>query len=264
MPYFSSYKTAKLELIEASKQLIKNNKIKNNLMLKIKNLEVEVENKRIIKGLNLEIDKNEIHALVGPNASGKSTLAYTIMGIPKYKVVKGFIKFEGKNVNKLPPEKRARLGIALAFQHPPSLNGIKLSTLLQKIGKVEIKIPRFEKLLEREVNVNFSGGEKKISELIQLIALNPKLAILDELDSGLDIQTLKLAVKLIKENLLKNGCSILIITHTANILQFLNPNKIHVMLGGKIICSSSNWRKVWKTVKTYGYEKCQKCLSPSK
>jgi len=235
-------------------------------MLEIKNLEVEVEGKKIIRGLDLKIGKNEIHALLGPNASGKSTLAFTLMGIPKYKVVKGFIKFEGKNLNRLAPEKRAKLGIALAFQHPPSLNGIKLGTLLQKIEKqkIEIKIPRFEKLLEREVNVNFSGGEKRISELIQLIALKPKLAILDELDSGLDIQTLKLAAKLIKENLLKSGCSILLITHTANILQFLNPNKTHVMLRGKIVCSSSNWKKVWKTVKTHGYEKCEKCLSSNR
>ena len=235
-------------------------------MLEIKNLEVEVEGKKIIRGLNLKIGKNQVHALLGPNASGKSTLAFTLMGIPTYKVVKGFIRFEGKNLNKLPPEKRARLGIALAFQHPPPLNGITLSTLLQKIGKqkAKIKIPGFERLLKREVNVNFSGGEKKISELIQLIALKPKLAILDEIDSGLDVQTLKLAAKLIKENLLEQGASILLITHTASILQFLNPVKTHVMLKGKIVCSSSNWRKVWKTVKAYGYEKCKKCLSSTR
>lgn len=150
-------------------------------MLKIENLSVKVDSKDILRGINIGIKKTEVHALLGPNASGKSTLAQVIMGFPDYKITEGKIIFKGKDITNLSIEERAKLGMALVFQHPPTIKGIKLSNLLEKISKQTVDIKEFSvnpDILEREINVGFSGGEKKLSEIIQIISLNPALSFL--------------------------------------------------------------------------------------
>jgi len=229
------------------------------ILLEIKNLEVQAEGKKILKGINLQIRKGQVQALLGPNASGKSTLAQVIAGDQRYKISKGEILFENKNINKLSPEKRVKLGIALAWQAPPTIKGVKLSSLLPKISKKKPQINEGKELLEREINVNFSGGEKKISELLQVIALHPKLAILDEIDSGLDIKKLEYISKTIRQALKKKKIALLIITHQGQLLNYLKPDRVNVMIQGKIICQEKNYKKVLRIIKKYGYEKCKKC-----
>ena len=229
------------------------------ILLKIEKLKVQVNQKEILKGINLQIREGEILALLGPNASGKSTLSQVILGNPKYKVIKGKIFFRGKEITEFPPEKRAKLGMALAWQSPPAIKGIRLSQLLEKISQGKFEIPDERELLERELNVDFSGGEKKISELLQVLALNPKLVIFDEIDSGLDIKKLEKVAKIIKKELIEKGVSILLITHGGQILNYLKPDWTLVMLDGKIICKTKYFKKVFKTIKKYGYEKCKKC-----
>lgn len=235
---------------------------KNNL-LTITNLSTSTnDGKKILKGVNLEIKKGEIYALLGPNGCGKSTLAHTISGNPKYKIGKGKIEFKGNKLNGNPPEKRVKLGIALTHQHPPALKGVPLSALLKIISKddkSESKSKLGSKLLSRDVNSDYSGGEKKISELVQILTLKPELVILDELDSGLDVKNLKKITKIIKKELVSKRVSILIITHSGKILNQLKPNMTGVMVGGKIICRNKDYKNILKTIQKYGYEKCKKC-----
>jgi len=233
-------------------------------LLKIEKLKVKANEKEILKGINLQMKEGEVLALLGPNGSGKSVMAQTILGNPKYKVTSGKIFFEEKDITEFPPEKRVKLGIALAWQSPPAIKGIKLSQLLKKIKTeektAEVKPPQIGgELLEREINVDFSGGEKKISEVLQVLALNPKLVIFDEIDSGLDIKRLELCAKIIKKELIDKKVSVLFITHWGQILQFLKPDLTNVMLGGKIICKSPDYKKVLMVIKKYGYEKCKRC-----
>jgi Fe-S cluster assembly ATP-binding protein len=229
-------------------------------LLEIKKLRVKADKKEILKGVNLKIKKGKIHVLLGPNASGKSTLAQVISGNPKYKIIEGKILFLGKDIRKFFPEKRTKLGIALAWQTPPQIKGVKICQLLEKISKEKIEIEEGKNLLKREINVDFSGGEKKISELIQVITLKPKLAIFDEIDSGLDIKMVEKVAKLIKEKLAKKGSSVLLITHSGEILNYLKPNSVSVMIGGKIVCQSQDFKKVLRTIRKYGYEKCKECF----
>ena len=227
--------------------------------LEIKKLKVRANRREILKGIDLKINRGETQALLGPNASGKSTLAQVILGNPKYKVTQGEIFFEGRDITKFPPEKRAKLGIALAWQSPPTIKGVKLSRLLKEISRKEIEISEGKELLEREVNLDFSGGEKKISELLQVLVLNPKLVIFDEIDSGLDLKRLGKVAKIIKKELAAKKVSVLLITHSGEILRFLKPKVTNVMVGGKIICKGKDLKKVLTTIKKYGYEKCKKC-----
>jgi Fe-S cluster assembly ATP-binding protein len=230
------------------------------ILLSVKNLKVVADKKEILRGVNLEIREKEIQALLGPNASGKSTFAQVISGNPKYKITRGKILFLGKDITKLPPEKRVKMGIALAWQIPPSVKGVKFFQLLEKISREKVEIEDGKNLFEREINVDFSGGEKKISELIQVLALKPKLAIFDEIDSGLDIKRVEKVAKIIREKLVKRGISVLIITHSGEILNYLRPNLVSIMLDGKIVCQSKDFEKVLRTIKKYGYEKCKECL----
>lgn len=235
-------------------------------MLKIKNLSVTVNKKEILRKVNLRVKKGEVHALLGPNASGKSTLAYAMMGLPGYKVTGGEINFNGKDIKSLPIEERVKLGMTLAFQHPPAIRGVKLSKLLEKTSRQTVDVKEFSvnpDLLGREINVGFSGGEKKLSEIIQIIGLSPSFVIFDELDAGLDIKNLERLTSVIKNKLLDNAVSVLLITHRGNILRFLKPDVTHVMLAGEIVCSSRDWRKIWKTIVGCGYEKCKECKLPS-
>lgn len=224
--------------------------------LKIHNLSTEVDGKNILKRVNLEIEKGETHVLLGANASGKSTLLYTLMGFPDYVVKEGKIVFGDKDITDLEIEERAGLGIAAVYQNPPAIN-VKLSKLLEKISKKRVKIEGMEGLMEREINVGFSGGERKLSEVIQVISLNPQFIILDELDAGLDVENLEKLSSLIKKEL--SDKSILLITHRGRALRFFKPDFAHVMLDGEIICSSQNWKKIWETIEEDGYEKCKTC-----
>lgn len=236
-------------------------------LLKVENLYAKGNGKEILKGVSLEIRKGEVQALLGPNASGKTALSQVILGNPKYKVTAGKILFKNKNITNFPPEKRAKLGLALAWQYPPSIEGVKLSQLLSKISsgrsRASINLTgselQTEKLLEREINVDFSGGEKKMSELLQILASNPQLVIFDEIDSGLDIERMEEVVKTIKERFVKKKIAILLITHWGHVLKFLKPDFTNVMVDGKIICCSKDYKRVLDTIKKYGYEKCKKC-----
>jgi len=233
-------------------------------ILVVKDLHVVADGKEILKGVDLDVKKGEVVAVIGPNASGKTTLAKAIMGIPGLKV-KGKIIFEGKDITSLPLYERAKAGIAMSFQHPPKVRNVKLKDLLAKIKKVE-EIPildEFSYLLARDVNVGFSGGERKISELIQLMALDPKLVILDEIDAGLDVSKLKKVVDIVKKYLIKNGRGVLLITHQGDVLKLIKPDRVAVMLAGKVICQQEDWKKVWRTIKRYGYERCKECLVSS-
>jgi len=231
-------------------------------LLKIENLWATAEGKEILKGINLKIGPGEIQTLLGPNASGKSTLAQVVLGNPKYKIKKGKIIFQGKDITKLPPEKRVKLGMALAWQFPPVIKGVKLTQLLERISfKKDYQPKEGRELLEREVNVGFSGGEKKISELLQILSSNPKLVIFDEIDSGLDVKKIEKVAKIIKKEFLggKKKVAILFITHSGDILKFFKPQITNVVVKGKIICKEKNYKKVLRVIKKYGYEKCKKC-----
>ncbi|MBN1168933.1 ATP-binding cassette domain-containing protein [Candidatus Woesebacteria bacterium] len=235
---------------------------KSNL-LKVTNLHATShDGKKVLKGVDLEINKGEVIALLGPNGCGKSTLAHVISGNSKYKVDNGKITFKRKVVNSFTPEKRVKIGIALTHQHPPALKGVPLSVFLKIISKKDNDKEEMNigsELLHREVNLDYSGGEKKISELMQILKLDPKLLILDELDSGLDIKNLKKLVGTIKKELVSKKVAILIITHSGRILDLLKPDMTCVMIDGEIYCKSKDYKKVLKTIDKYGYEKCKRC-----
>lgn len=225
------------------------------MTLEIKNLHVEVEldegNKEIIKGLDLVLEKGKVHALMGPNGSGKSTLANAIMGHPKYKITKGKILLDGESILELTPNERAKKGLFLSFQYPQEIEGINLSNFLREsynsLKEKKISLLKFNDLLKENVkklnlsedfltrylNKGFSGGEKKKSEILQLLTLNPRIAILDETDSGLDIDSLKIVSEGIND--FKNEDKIvLVITHYKRILNHIKPDKVHIMIDGKI------------------------------
>jgi len=227
-------------------------------MLEIINLHASVEGTEILKGINLEIKAGEIHAIMGPNGSGKSTLAGVLAGRPEYEVTAGEVLYQGKNLLEMDPENRAREGIFLAFQYPveipgisnsyflkTSLNAIRKHNGLEEIDafdflalvKEKMKIVDLdEKLLSRPVNEGFSGGEKKRNEIFQMAVLEPKLAILDETDSGLDIDALKIVANGV--NKLKNkDNSILVITHYQRLLNYIIPDYVHVLYKGRIVQS---------------------------
>ncbi len=221
-------------------------------LLTITDLQVEVEGKKILKGVNLEIKKGEIHALMGPNGSGKSTLSSALMGHPNYQVTSGKILFEGTNILDLSPDERARLGIFLAFQYPVSIPGVSLGNFLLAATKAVrggegIKPLAFRKELfkhmealgiekdfaKRYVNDGFSGGEKKRCEILQMSMLKPKLAILDETDSGLDIDALRVVSEGVNR-LASPDNAILVITHYQRLLNYIQPHHVHILIDGRI------------------------------
>ncbi|PPI88806.1 Fe-S cluster assembly ATPase SufC [Candidatus Pantoea edessiphila] len=227
-------------------------------MLNIKKLNVSIENKTILNDLDLKIKPGEIHAIMGPNGSGKSTLSSTVTGCGEYEIVSGSITFNNKNLLKLEPEQRAGEGIFLAFQYPVEIPGVSnhffLQTAINAVRKYrnQKELDRFElqdliqekidfldmpaDLLKRYVNVGFSGGEKKRNDILQMSLLEPKLCILDETDSGLDIDALKIIAKGVN-NLRNEDRSFIIITHYQRILNYIEPDLVHVLYNGSIVKS---------------------------
>jgi Fe-S cluster assembly ATP-binding protein len=237
-----------------------------NADLVIKNLYVSIEDKEILKGLNLEMNRGEIHAIMGPNGSGKSTLANTLMGHPAYQVTAGEIWFKGQNVVELSSDARSRLGIFLAFQYPSAIPGVSVANFLRtalnahrgKIGPASngdgdgqgISMREFRQLLKdkmamlkmdpsfarRYLNDGFSGGEKKRMEILQMAMLQPELAILDETDSGLDIDALRIVSEGVNQ-LANPKLGVLVITHYQRILNYIKPQHVHILVDGRIVAS---------------------------
>ncbi len=243
-------------------------------MLSIKNLHVNVEGKEILRGLNLEIGKGEVHAIMGPNGSGKSTLSYVLAGRDGYEVTEGEVLFEGRNLLEMEPEERAWAGIFLAMQYPVELPGVNNMTFLREAlnavrkgrGEEELDAVAFmklirekaevvklpEKLLKRSVNAGFSGGEKKRNEILQMALLEPKLGILDETDSGLDIDALRIVAEGV--NSLRNPeRSFLVITHYQRLLDYIEPDHVHVLAHGQIIRSGDKHLALELEEKGYGW-----------
>jgi Fe-S cluster assembly ATP-binding protein len=225
-------------------------------LLALKNFHVSVEGKDVVKGIDLKIGNGEIHAIMGPNGSGKSSLVSALMGHPSYEVTKGSVQLQGKNILSLDPSKRAALGLFLAFQYPREIAGVGLrsflyaavSALATARGEKKPSPVKFRDLVvrtmqelkmdpsfaERSVNQGFSGGEKKKAEVLQLSLLSPRLALLDETDSGLDIDALKIVADGVNR-LRSPSFSALIVTHYARLLEYVKPDKVHVMVRGKIV-----------------------------
>jgi len=243
-------------------------------MLEIKQLSVTVAGREILRNINLSIKAGETHVLFGPNGSGKTTLLMTIMGFPKYRVTKGTIIYRGRDITGLPTDERARLGIGMSFQRPPVVRGVITRDMLAACSKGQVDEEKISQMVEkanmadfldREVNYGFSGGEIKRSELLQLLAQHPELALLDEPESGVDLENIALIGELINELLDKNcpmrlrQCTGLIITHTGHILNYVNARTGYVMLDGMIGCAGDP-HEMLETIKEKGYEECVKCV----
>ncbi len=237
--------------------------------LVIKDLHVSIEGKEILKGVNLVVKKGEVCALMGPNGSGKSTLAYTLMGHPKYTVDKGEVWYKGQNVLELAVDERAKLGLFLSFQYPQEIPGVSVSNFLRTaynaVKKNAMSVPDFIKLLKekmkllkiddafarRYLNEGFSGGEKKRTEILQLAVLQPEMAILDETDSGLDIDSLKIVAEGVN-TLLSPNFGVLVITHYQRLLNYITPDKVHIMVRGKIV--KSGGKELAHELEARGYD----------
>ena len=242
-------------------------------LLEIKDLHVNVGEKEILKGLNLTINKGETHVIMGPNGAGKSTLANVVLNNPEYKKTKGTVEFEGKDISNLPTNKIAKKGIFMSFQSPQEIPGISTMNFLKvaknKVTGKPVRIFEFKKevqeymeelnmnskLIDRNLNVGFSGGEKKKNEILQMLVLNPKLAILDETDSGLDVDAVRTVSKGI--NMYKsNENSVLIITHNMKILSELKVDYVHVLVDGKIVKKGT--AELVKDIEKNGFTKYKK------
>ncbi|QJA06886.1 ABC transporter ATP-binding protein [Thermosulfurimonas marina] len=240
-------------------------------LLEVRDLWVEVEGKEVLKGVSLTIPKGETHALFGRNGSGKTTLLMTIMGFPTYRVKHGKIIFKGEDITQLPPYERARRGIGIMFQRPPTIRGVKLREMLKLCAKENgVKIEElarefgFEAFLDRDVNRGFSGGELKKSELLQLLIQSPDLSLIDEPESGVDVENLQVIGRMIRKLLQKDTHrprtkSGLIITHTGFILQYVPADLGYVMMDGQIYCQG-NPQEIFEGIQKHGYEECISCL----
>ena len=241
--------------------------------LEVKDLKVKIEDKEILKGISLEVDKGQVVALMGPNGSGKSTLAYALMGHPRYEITSGKIFLNGKDITKAKPDERARKGLFLSFQYPQEIAGVSVSNFLRTALNAKreaskekpISVMDFHKLLQekmkllkidksfalRYVNEGFSGGEKKRMEILQMAVLKPNIGILDETDSGLDIDALRIVA--IGINDLKGSeLGVLLITHYQRILNYITPDKVHIVMDGKIV--KSGGKELALEVEEKGYE----------
>ncbi len=246
-------------------------------LLKINDLHVKIEGKEVLKGVNLEIYKGKVHAIMGPNGSGKSTLANVIMGNLKYEVIKGDILYKGNSILDLSPDERAKLGIYMAFQAPLEVEGIRYLTFLRTIynkrmeflGKKPMSIKEFkeyvaslmkelhldESFLSRGLNENFSGGEKKKSEILQMFILQPELGIFDEIDTGLDVDSLKKVGKILNQLRDDDRC-IMLITHYPRLLHYVKPDYVHVIYDGRVAITSDE--SIVKDIEDKGYKEVLK------
>jgi len=254
-------------------------------MLFIEDLRVELQDKIILEHIDLEIHPGETHVLFGPNGSGKTSLLMTIMGYPQYRVVGGKIEFKGEDITHLPIHERARMGIGMSYQRPPTINGLKTRQLVRLCaGSREVdegnlaREVNFEDFLDRDVNAGFSGGEIKRSELLQLMAQDPDLMLFDEPESGVDMENIQLVGKtiasLLQKDLHANGEKSkmqkklertkmgLIITHTGHILDYFAADKGQVLYNGRLSCIS-NPREILRCVGESGYGECVRCIAES-
>jgi Fe-S cluster assembly ATP-binding protein len=228
--------------------------------LEIRNLHVSIAEREILKGVNLTVKQGEVHALMGPNGTGKSTLAYTLMGHPSYAVTGGEAIFKGKNILELSPDERSHLGLFLAFQYPVSIPGVTVANFLRTAINTQLKakdpqskgisIPEFRRKLKekmellqmdssfagRYLNEGFSGGEKKRAEVLQMATLQPEIAIMDETDSGLDIDALRIVSEGVNQ-LMNPNLGVLVITHYQRILNYVKPDHVHILVAGRIVLS---------------------------
>lgn len=237
--------------------------------LEIRDLHVAVEGKEILKGVSLDLNRGEVNAIMGPNGSGKSSLAFTLMGHPNYEITSGSIKFLGVNLTTLQPHKRARLGLFLSFQYPQAIPGVSVSNFLRNAmnnqQENDIPVPEFLSILKekmdllgidksfmgRYLNEGFSGGEKKRIEILQMAMLKPKIAILDETDSGLDIDSLKTVAEGV--NSLKSPeLGMLLITHYQRLLNYIVPDKVHILMDGRIVLSGD--KELAMEIEKKGYD----------
>ncbi|MFY9613934.1 MAG: Fe-S cluster assembly ATPase SufC [Candidatus Dormiibacterota bacterium] len=239
-------------------------------VLGIKDLHASIEGKEILRGVDLEIPQGEVHALMGPNGSGKSTLAYTVMGHPKYEVTSGEVHYRDRNILELAPDERAKLGLFLSFQYPTAIPGVTMHNFLRTATKAlkgdELPPREFRKLVSdqmerlkmdpsfatRYVNDGFSGGEKKRAEILQLGVLQPEIAILDETDSGLDVDALRTVAEGV-EALRGPDLGVLLITHYQRILNYITPDRVHVMYRGRIV--KSGGADLALEIESNGYDK---------
>ncbi len=249
-------------------------------MLLVEDLQVELAGKTILQHIDLEIKPGETHVLFGPNGSGKTSLLMTLMGYPQYQVVAGKIVFKGVDITHAPIDERARLGIGMSYQRPPTIHGLKTRQLVQICARTEVDVTslaqkvNFEGFLDRDVNAGFSGGEIKRSELLQLSAQNPDLMLFDEPESGVDLENIALVGNTIAALLQKNGVKDksksrlqlkqertkmgLIITHTGHILDYVAVDKGQVLYNGVLSCST-NPREILRCIAEIGYEECVRC-----
>jgi Fe-S cluster assembly ATP-binding protein len=243
--------------------------------LVIRNLHVSIEGKEILKGVDLTVAQGEVHAIMGPNGTGKSTLAYALMGHPSYEVTEGEVLFKGQNVLELEPDERSRAGIFLAFQYPVAISGVTVANFLRTAINARrraanpddkgIPIPEFRKMMKermerlhmdssfagRYLNEGFSGGEKKRAEILQMAILRPEIAILDETDSGLDIDALRIVSEGVNA-LRGSDLGVMVITHYQRILNYIQPDFVHVMLHGRIV--ESGGKELALHLEEHGYD----------
>lgn len=238
--------------------------------LKIKNLTVQIENKKILNNFNLEIKSGEVHAIMGPNGTGKSTLTKVIMGSPNYQIISGDILFDDKSIKDLKTDERARLGIFLGMQSPIEIEGVsnadflrtalrskddnfKLFDFIKELDTTVDKLKMNKDMIHRGINQGFSGGERKKNEILQMYILKPNIVMLDEIDSGLDVDSLKLIGNSVTDYSKKEKPAVLLITHYNRLLEYIKPDFVHIMKNGQII-KTGNYSLV-KEIEENGYEK---------
>jgi Fe-S cluster assembly ATP-binding protein len=239
-------------------------------MLEIEDLWVAIDDREVLKGINLAVPQGETHILFGKNGSGKTTLLMSIMGFSRYRVKQGRISFRGQDITGLPTYERARLGLGLSFQRPPTIRGVKTRDILMACAKGQPVYQAlaaaydFTPFLDREINYGFSGGEIKRSELLQLLAQNPLMVLLDEPESGVDLESLQVVGEIIAKLLQKERRrqhrekSGFIITHTGFIMDYVNADRGYILLDGRLLCQG-NPREIFQDIKNFGYEECARC-----
>jgi Fe-S cluster assembly ATP-binding protein len=245
-----------------------------NNLLEVRGVAVRVDSREILHDVNLTIQPGETQVMFGPNGGGKTTLLMTIMGFPRYRITRGKILFKGRDITNLPLDERARLGIGLSFQRPPVVRGVRTRDMVNACLKEKGSAEAVEKLadkanltsfLDRDINYGFSGGEIKRSEMLQLLAQAPELSLLDEPESGVDLENIALIGQLINDLLQKihpmrqRTNSGLIISHTGYILDYVNARTGYVMCNGRIICEGDP-HDILNTIKEKGYQECVSCL----